>query len=149
MSASPRLAVRAVIVEDGRLLVVNAYPGNQSDLFCAPGGGVEKGQSLHDNLKREVWEETGLTIAVGRLLLVNEFHQPADGFHQVEVFFAAHVVEGQIDNAWADPEDVVHSRRFVTEAELQNLRFKPEVLQQLAFGPDQPATYDPLELKVD
>ena len=32
----PRLAARAVIVEQGRLLLVNAYPGQRSDLWCAP-----------------------------------------------------------------------------------------------------------------
>ena len=60
-----RVAVRGVIVEAKRLLLVNAYPGQQSDLWCAPGGGVERHASLPENLKREVYEETGLTIAVG------------------------------------------------------------------------------------
>jgi 8-oxo-dGTP diphosphatase len=47
---SPRLAVRAVVLHEGRLLLVNAYADGQSDLLCAPGGGVETGASLPDNL---------------------------------------------------------------------------------------------------
>ena len=43
---SPRLAVRAVLMHEGRLLLVNAYPDGKSDLMCAPGGGVELGASL-------------------------------------------------------------------------------------------------------
>jgi len=73
---SPRLAVRAVLVHEGRLLLVNAYPDGKSDLMCAPGGGVERGSALPDNLIREVFEETGLQIAVGVPCLVNEFHDP-------------------------------------------------------------------------
>ena len=74
---SPRLAARALILHEDRLLLVNAYPAGRSDLWCAPGGGVEAGASLHENLIREVHEETGLTIAVGPPALVNEFHDPA------------------------------------------------------------------------
>lgn len=62
----PRLAVRALIVEEDRLLLVNAYPDLRLDLWCAPGGGVEPHQSLPENLARELFEETGLTIEVGR-----------------------------------------------------------------------------------
>ena len=48
----PRLAARAVILHENRLLLVNAWPGNKSDLWCAPGGGVERGTSLPQNLQR-------------------------------------------------------------------------------------------------
>lgn len=66
-----RLAVRGLILRDDRLLLVNAWPGGKSDLLCAPGGGVEPGSSLPDNLIREVHEETGLTVAVGEVAMVN------------------------------------------------------------------------------
>lgn len=135
---SPRLAVRAVIVQDGRLLLVNAYPGGVSDLWCVPGGGVERGASLADNLHREVAEETGLTIAVGPLCHVSEFHNTATGFHQVEMFFRAEIVAGILDQGWCDPEGIVTNRRFFTETELSAVRFKPDLLQHLAFG-DAPA----------
>ena len=42
----PRIAVRALILHQDRLLLVNAYPGARLDLWCAPGGGCEAGQSL-------------------------------------------------------------------------------------------------------
>jgi 8-oxo-dGTP diphosphatase len=70
------------------------------------------GQSLHDNLKREIWEETGLTVAVGAPCLVNEFHDPKRGFHQVDLYFRCQIVGGQISDSWRDPEGVVTERRF-------------------------------------
>ncbi len=140
--------MRAVIVEGGRLLLVNAYPGGRSDLWCAPGGGAEAGLSLPDNLAREVWEETGLRVRAGGLLAVNEFHDPASGFHQVDLFFAARIVGGALDTGWQDPAQVVSERRFFTPAELSAIRLKPDMLPDLAFGPRGPARYDPLEVIV-
>lgn len=138
-----RLAVRAVIVEEGRLLLVNAFPGDRSDLWCAPGGGVEPHASLAENLTREVFEETGLGIEVGPPCLINEFHNPATGFHQVETFFRCRIVDGRLRHDWRDPEAVVERRRFFTEAELAGIRLKPDSLPQVAFR--RGFGYDPLE----
>ena len=138
-----RLATRAIIVEDDRLLLVNAYPDGKSDLWCAPGGGAEIGASLPDNLIREVHEETGLTISVGAPCLINEFHEPDSGFHQVDLFFRCTVTGGKIAEDWQDPEAVVTNRRFFTRAEMDGLRFKPDSLVEIAFSAD--FRYDPLE----
>lgn len=141
-----RLAVRAIIVQEGRLLLVNAWPGGKSDLLCAPGGGAEPHQSLPDNLRREVHEETGLTIAVGQVCLVNEFHDPDGPFHQVDIYFRARVVAGEISPDWRDPEKVVEEWHWVTEAEMAGLKIKPDSLAGVAFGPENaPVVYDPLE----
>jgi 8-oxo-dGTP diphosphatase len=142
---SPRLAARALILHEDRLLLVNAYPSGRSDLWCAPGGGVEVGTSLHDNLMREVHEETGLTITVGSPALVNEFHDPATGFHQVDLFFRCAITSGSLDIAWKDPARVVTERRFFSRSELAlgRIRFKPDSLPQAAW--DGGMTYDPLE----
>ena len=141
----PRLATRALILSEGRLLLVNAYPGGISDLWCAPGGGVEAGRSLPENLVREVHEETGLTVTVGPLALVNEFHDPATGFHQVDLFFRCDIVAGRLDDGWHDPEHVVTTRRFFGPAEMAAIRFKPDSLARVAFAPPGIAQYDPME----
>ncbi len=140
---SPRLAVRALILQDDRLLLVNAYPDRKSDLWCAPGGGVEVGQSLPDNLQREVAEETGLQIDVLSPCLVNEFHEPGTGFHQVDIYFRCKVTGGILGGAGDDPAGVVTERRFFTRAEMARLRFKPDSLPDVAWGDG--LLYDPLE----
>lgn len=147
-SRSPRLAARALLVHYGRLLLVNAYPGGRSDLWCAPGGGVEPGTSLPDNLRRELHEETGLSISVGPLVLVNEFHDPKSGFHQVDLYFRATIAAGQIDPSWLDPAGVVTDRRFFTRDEMAGIRFKPDSLPDVAFAGHYQAFYDPLEVIV-
>ncbi|WP_040672132.1 NUDIX domain-containing protein [Rhodobacter ferrooxidans] len=138
-----RLAARALILQQDRLLVVNAWPGGDCDLWCAPGGGVQVGTSLPDNLIREVFEETGLTVAVGAPALVNEFHDPDSGFHQVEVFFRCTITGGTLSDDWRDPEGIVARRRFVSRSELAGLRHKPDSLAAAAWGAGM--LYDPLE----
>ncbi|MEP1535203.1 MAG: NUDIX domain-containing protein [Paracoccaceae bacterium] len=142
---SPRLAARAVLIHENRLLMVNAWPDGKSALMCAPGGGIHTGSSLPDNLRREVLEETGLHIIVGAPCLINEFHDPTSGFHQVDLFFRCTLQsDATLDPNWRDPENIVTDRRWVTESELRALFFKPSSLADVAFG-QSALTYDPLE----
>ncbi len=143
---SPRLAVRAVLLHEGRLLLVNAWPDGKSTLLCAPGGGVEPGSALPDNLAREVYEETGLRVRVGAPCLVNEFHDPKSGFHQVEVFFHCSLIgSSSIDPDWQDPERIVSEHHWVCDDSYDNHMVKPAALRQIAFGADTSISYDPLE----
>lgn len=141
-----RLAVRGIVMQDNRLLLVNAYgPALGSDLWCAPGGGVEAHQSLPENLAREIHEETGLKVHVGELALVNEFHSPENRFHQVEMFFRCLITGGDLRGDWQDPEGIVTRRHFFSYAELRDVRLKPDSLPDVAFGATGPARYDLLE----
>lgn len=145
MTHRVRVAVRGLLLHENRLLVVNAWPTAVSDLWCAPGGGVEPHTSLPDNLVREMKEETGLDVAVGPPVLVNEFHDPARGFHQVDVYFRVTAADVTLDLGWTDPEGIVTERRFVTREELAGLRVKPSSLAAVAWGDADAPAYDPLE----
>ncbi|MGG4168004.1 NUDIX domain-containing protein [Rossellomorea vietnamensis] len=50
-----RTAVKAVIIQDGKILLMHSNRGD----YKFPGGGVEEGESLSAALIREVAEETG------------------------------------------------------------------------------------------
>jgi ADP-ribose pyrophosphatase YjhB (NUDIX family) len=142
---APRVAVRAVIVVGGRVLLVNAYRGEESDLWVPPGGGAETGTSLHANLVREVREETGLGIRPGRLAGVSEFHNPETGFHQVDLLFRARLI-GPAEALLADPEGVVNRLRWASEPELTRLRVKPGILARVAFGRSRTLVLEDLDV---
>lgn len=145
MSRKIRLAVRGLLLHQDKLLLVNAWPGGTSDLLCAPGGGVEPHSSLPDNLIREMKEETGLDVTVGRQVLVNEFHDQSRDFHQVDIYFRVYATDAQIDPDWVDPEGVVTLRRFVSRTELASLSVKPDSLAAVAWSDENAPSYDPLE----
>lgn len=148
-SKTVRLAARAIIVHDARVLLVNAWPEGRSTLLCAPGGGVEPGASLPDNLAREVHEETGLRVRVNAPCLVNEFHDPRIGFHQVEVFFRCEIIgDPDVAKDWQDPENIVSRHIWAAQDEIAQLHLKPSSFAKVAFSDDDSITYDPLELIV-
>lgn len=144
MSQTPRLAVRAVLMHDDRLLLVNAWR-DKTHLWCAPGGGADKHASLPDNLKREIYEETGLTVDVGAICLVNEFDDPKGSFHQVDIYFRCTLTGGSIRDDWQDPEGVVSHRRWVTRSEMADLKVKPDSLAHVAWDAPAGTYYDVLE----
>jgi len=144
MSHRPiRLATRAIILQEGKLLMVNAFPEGVSDLWCAPGGGADPLQSLPEYLAREVYEETGLRIAVGAPCLINEFHAPERGFHQVDLYFRCTITSGTLSDSWEDTEQIVTKRQFFSREELANIRYKPDSLSEIAWGDGM--GYDALE----
>ena len=145
MTRPVRVSVRGLVLRDEKLLLVNAWPDGKSDLMCAPGGGVEPHQSLPDNLRREILEETGVAVEVGAPVLINEFHDPDSDFHQVDVYFRCTPVYEDIPADWTDPEGIVTDRRWVSREELAELRVKPDSLAEVAWEHTGEALYDPLE----
>ena len=110
-----RASVSAVIFDrQGRLLLQQRSDGGQWGL---PGGSVEIGESLRDAVVREVSEETGLTVAPGRL--VGLYSSPAfqivrypDGnsWHYINACFECRVRRGTLTTcdetlalAWVAP----------------------------------------------
>lgn len=83
-----RVNVRGIIYKDGRLFCqqLKANNSNVSEAFwCTPGGGIDFGESLHEGLRREMIEETGVAPEIGRLLFVQQFHDGTK--EQLEFFF--------------------------------------------------------------
>lgn len=146
MTRQIRIAARALVVIEGHVLLVNAYPDFRHQLWCAPGGGGQPGEAITDTLVREVLEETGVAITPGPLAGVSEFHDPDAGFHQLDLFFHASAL-GVPEQGWADPERIVDRWRLVDRDELATLNHKPDHLGAMTFDA-APVAYHGLELKI-
>lgn len=64
----PQVAVGAVALHAGQILLVRRGRGPAAGTWSVPGGRVQAGETLHEAVVREVAEETGLRVVVDRFL---------------------------------------------------------------------------------
>ncbi|WP_279472981.1 NUDIX hydrolase [Actinomadura darangshiensis] len=113
-----RVRVTGVVVEDGRVLLLDQDTGGGRS-WSLPGGKVEAGETLTDALVREMREETGVEVEVGRLLYVCD-HLPADVVH---ITFEARRVGGVVGEVAGADSRPIRGVTFVPLGELAGLGF--------------------------
>lgn len=72
MTTGPLLAVGAIVVDKGALLLVKRDREPARGQWSLPGGRVESGESLREAIVREVREETAIDVDVDGLIGVAE-----------------------------------------------------------------------------
>jgi ADP-ribose pyrophosphatase YjhB (NUDIX family) len=98
----PLVGVGAVIVEDGRVLLVQRGREPLKGQWSLPGGLIEIGESLHAGVIREVREETGLEVEPVELIeLLDRIHRDGDRvrFHYVIADYLCRVSGGTLQAA--------------------------------------------------
>ena len=62
-----RVSSRAIILNDGKLLTMfrrKIKDGKTNEYFVIPGGGLEEGETLEQNVVRELKEEMGISLKI-------------------------------------------------------------------------------------
>lgn len=90
-------AYALIFDEQERLLLVSAE--TFKTLWYLPGGGVNKGETLAEGLRREVREETGLEIEVGPVVDANDLFRILPGGRGVQLqlhYYLARTTGGEL-----------------------------------------------------
>lgn len=101
---TPQIAIGAIVIHDDALLMVQRAHDPGKGLWSLPGGRVEQGEYLADALRREVLEETGLTVEIGELAGILEV--PGDDLHYVILDYHATVAGDPAPTAGTDASEV-------------------------------------------
>jgi ADP-ribose pyrophosphatase YjhB (NUDIX family) len=112
---TPLVGVGAVVVKDGRVLLVRRGTEPLKGHWSLPGGLVDLGEALSAGVVREVMEETGLIVEPVELIeLLDRIHREGERirYHYVIADYLCRVVGGQLQAA-SDADAV----RWVERAE--------------------------------
>ena len=129
----PLVGVGAVIIEQGRVLLVKRARPPLLAQWSIPGGALEVGELVREAVMREAREETGLIVEPGELLgvydrVVRDAHERVQ-YHYVLIDFLCRRVGGEL----AAADDAAEVRRFTRE-ELPGLRLAEDTLDVIRKG---------------
>ncbi|MGD0732109.1 MAG: NUDIX hydrolase [Terracidiphilus sp.] len=132
---APLVGVGAVIVQEGRVLLVRRGAEPLKGQWSLPGGMLELGEGLLDAVVREVKEETGLTVEPVELIeLLDRIHRDGERvrFHYVLADYLCRLVSGTLQAA-SDAD----AARWVERAEWNShsaLRLDPVTVRVIEMG---------------
>lgn len=120
-----------IINDDGKIFLARRGPlaKNERGLWEFPGGSVEFGEKLADALRREIFEEYGVEIEVGKLLDVVDHILPEEGQHWVSPTYLCRIIRGQpairepgkcSEIGWFDPRDVPQDLTMISRINLEH-----------------------------
>ena len=121
------VGAKALIVHEGKVLVLREAKydeGTNEGLWDVPGGRIYPEESLHEGLKREVMEESGLEIEPIRVLTAAETFPilKDEACHIVRIYYLCHpkTLDVAISNdhdryEWINPNDPLDKKEFVSD----------------------------------
>lgn len=126
------LRAAGVLMRDGKILLQRDKNGAE---YAVPGGHVQVGETTENAVKREFREETGVDVAVERLLWTEECFWQWNG-RQMHSLCFYYLISGDLPDAeeFLPHRDNAHVEYgFVPLEELKNITVYPEFMKDRIF----------------
>jgi len=115
-----RPSVYGFVVDGDRVLLMNTI---KSGLYSLPGGGIELGERMEEALAREIQEEAGIEVEVGRFVRFKEeffYYDPLDvAFHSFLFYFICQPLSLELALEGDVQDEAVDKPQWVTINALQ------------------------------
>lgn len=143
-------AARAIIIEDGKLLVMYRNK-HGSEYFTLVGGRVNDDESTEQGLEREIYEETGLSVIRSQLVYIEEHPAP---YNQQYIYLCETAPHGEInlqeytEEAFLNKLDAnIHKPMWVDAQHFGRLAFRtPQLQEAIAKALKQGFPTEPIKL---
>ena len=98
------LGVYGVIIKDDKILLVKKSRGAYIGKYDLPGGSIEHGEKPAETLKREIMEETGMTVKSYKILDANSalvdwdspYTNAREHMHHIGIIYDVELEDGEI-----------------------------------------------------
>jgi ADP-ribose pyrophosphatase len=113
----PIVGVGAIVIREGKVLLVKRAAAPSRGLWAIPGGSLELGETIQKGAEREILEETGIRIKAGAPVYAFDFLEHDERgrlkYHFVIVDVEGEYVAGEVqaaddalDARWVSPEEL-------------------------------------------
>ena len=130
-----RSTAKAIVINDGKILVNKCYDQYNGEYFSLPGGGQNTYETLHDAVVRECLEETGYTVFPVRFAALceeicdhREFREKyPDYAHKMVHIFLCNLANEKV-NTPTEQDNMQIGSEWIALGHLSDIRLLPKAV---------------------
>lgn len=119
-----RPSVYGVIIKKGKILLSKQWDG-----YDLPGGAIELGETIEEALIREVKEETGVDVEVGKIISCENsfFKLPGNGkpVHSILIYYQCNLLGGEISTDFFSKDEKKYAGKaeWIEVTKIKKIKF--------------------------